>query len=686
MIELSKDRPVVLVDGSSYLFRAFHALPPLTTSTGQPTGAIKGVISMIRRLQQDYSGSPIAVVFDPRGKTFRHEMYEDYKANRPEMPEELAGQIKPIHDIIRAMGLPLLIEEGMEADDVIGTLANEATDKGVDVIISTGDKDMAQLVSNHVSLINTMNDTAMDRDGVIEKFGVKPEQIVDYLALVGDSVDNIPGVTKCGPKTAVKWLQQYGDLDNLMAHADEVGGKIGDNLRAALDQLPLSRDLARIRTELDLGYSVEALDPEPVDRDQLLEQFREMEFRGWIQELENASDTDSPASPAPGQVSTDYRTVLDQQALDAWLDTLRQVPAFAFDTETTSLNYMEARIVGVSFAVEAGTAAYVPLTHSYLGAPEQLDREQVLEQLQPRVQSLGPEFWSRLQHYFTIPEPTGLAREILAAAHLYASQWEVQLIQSINTWDEELAEIEATFEQGLATYKHLQGVSQLMDEKHNALGRFLRQCGQLRFQKRWSQTPRIPETSVLGHMFIVACYAYFFSLANKACPLMGHNNFFAGLFHDLPELLTRDIISPVKRSVAKIGDLIREYEEHEVQQRVLGLLDQGGYGHIARRLHYFLGMEFGSEFLSTVVAEDGAKCIQRQELMNEYNKDRFDPKDGELLKVCDSLAAFIEAYTAMRNGITTDQLSQAVWRIRRDYNQIDLGNGLHIGSLLADFD
>ncbi len=310
----------------------------------------------------------------------------------------------------------------------------------------------------------------------------------------------------------------------------------------------------------------------------------------------------------------------------------------------------------------------------------------VLEQLQPRVQSLGPEFWSRLQHYFTIPEPEGLAREILAAAHLYASQWEFQLIQSINTWDEELADIEATFEQGLAEYKHLQGVSQLLDEKHNALGRFLRQCGQLRFQKRWSQTPRIPETSVLGHMFIVACYAYFFSLANRACPLMGHNNFFAGLFHDLPELLTRDIISPVKRSVAKIGDLIREYEEHEVQQRVLGLLEQGGYEHIARRLHYFLGMEFGSEFLSTVVVEDQAKCIQREELMNEYNKDRFDPKDGELLKVCDSLAAFIEAYTAMRNGITTDQLSQAVWRIRRDYNQTDLGNGLHIGSLLADFD
>jgi len=390
MIELSKDKPVVLVDGSSYLFRAFHALPPLETSQNQPTGAVKGVISMIRRLQQDYPGSPIAVVFDPRGKTFRHELYEDYKANRPQMPEDLACQIQPIHGIIRAMGLPLLIEEGMEADDVIGTLAYEATDKGVDVIISTGDKDMAQLVSDHVSLINTMNNSYMDRDGVRAKFGVSPEQIVDYLALVGDTVDNIPGVPKCGPKTAVKWLQQYGDLDNLMAHADEIGGKIGENLRNALDQLPLSRDLTRIRTELDLGYSVEALDPEPIDQDRLLELFREMEFRGWIQELEqgNGSDEDASGNTAPSSApaETDYRIILTDAEFSTWLEKLKQASSFAFDTETTSLNYMEARIVGVSFAVEAGTAAYVPLTHSYLGAPEQLDREQILEQLRPLLE------------------------------------------------------------------------------------------------------------------------------------------------------------------------------------------------------------------------------------------------------------------------------------------------------------
>lgn len=390
MIELSKDKPVILVDGSSYLFRAFHALPPLETSNGQPTGAVKGVISMIRRLQQDYPGSPIAIVFDPRGKTFRHELYEEYKANRPEMPEDLASQIPAIHNIIRAMGLPLLVEDGMEADDVIGTLADEATDKGVDVIISTGDKDMAQLVSDHVSLINTMTDTWMDRDGVLEKFGVAPEQINDYLALVGDSVDNIPGVTKCGPKTAVKWLNQYGSLENLMAHADEIKGKIGDNFREALDHLPLSQDLARIRTDLELGFSVEALDPEPVDRDALFELFREMEFRGWIRELQNSDENDGGGAAsqqqAPAPVETDYHTILTQSELDDWLAHLKQAERFAFDTETTSLNYMEARIVGVSFAAEPGKAAYVPLLHSYLGAPEQLDREQVLEQLRPLLE------------------------------------------------------------------------------------------------------------------------------------------------------------------------------------------------------------------------------------------------------------------------------------------------------------
>ncbi len=381
-----KTPPVVLVDGSSYLFRAYHALPPLTTSKNHPTGAIKGVVSMLRRLEQDYPGSKMVVVFDAKGKTFRHEMYEDYKANRPPMPEDLAVQIQPIHEIVRAMGLPLLIVDEVEADDVIGTLAHEATSKGIDVVISTGDKDMAQLVSDHVTLINTMTETAMDRDGVVEKFGVKPEQIIDYLALVGDKVDNIPGVNKCGPKTAVKWLSEHGDLDAVMANADQVKGKIGEYLREALDTLPLSRDLATIRTDVDLDFGLEDLDLRKQNDDALLELFREYEFRTWIAELESG-DSDEPAQETPRKkVERNYSIVTDQTELDEWIDRLGRAEHFAFDTETTSLRYMDAEVVGVSFAIEPGEAAYVPLGHDYMDAPEQLDRDKVLEQLRPLLE------------------------------------------------------------------------------------------------------------------------------------------------------------------------------------------------------------------------------------------------------------------------------------------------------------
>ncbi|ONF42316.1 DNA polymerase I [Marinobacter lutaoensis] len=380
--------PVVLVDGSSYLFRAYHALPPLTNSKNHPTGAIKGVISMIRRLEQDFPGSKMVVVFDAKGKTFRHELYEEYKATRPPMPEDLAVQIEPIHDIIRAMGLPLLIVPQVEADDVIGTLAREATDKGIDVVVSTGDKDMAQLVSNHVTLINTMTETRMDREGVIEKFGVTPEQIIDYLALVGDKVDNIPGVHKCGPKTAVKWLQTYGDLDTLIAHADEIKGKIGDYLREAIETLPLSRELATIKTDVDLPFSLEDLSLRQQDNARLLELFREYEFRSWIDELEQGQDPTPQArdreTAAPPEKR--YSVITEQPALDAWLERLQAAELFAFDTETTSLRYMDAEIVGVSFAVEPGEAAYVPLAHDYMGAPDQLDREAVLAQLKPLLE------------------------------------------------------------------------------------------------------------------------------------------------------------------------------------------------------------------------------------------------------------------------------------------------------------
>ncbi|MDX5328334.1 MAG: DNA polymerase I, partial [Marinobacter sp.] len=386
-----KTPPVVLVDGSSYLFRAYHALPPLTTSKNHPTGAIKGVISMLRRLEQDFPESKVVVVFDAKGKTFRHDMYEEYKANRPPMPEDLAVQIEPIHNIVRAMGLPLLIVPGVEADDVIGTLAHEATSKGIDVVVSTGDKDMAQLVSDHVTLINTMTETAMDRDGVVEKFGVKPEQIIDYLALVGDKVDNIPGVNKCGPKTAVKWLQEYNDLDNLIEHAGEIKGKIGEYLREAIDTLPLSRELATIRLDVDLDFGLEDLTERAQDDDTLLELFKEYEFRSWVAELENAgsaSDKKAGASETePAKtIEKQYSVITEQAELDKWLERLKAADQFAFDTETTSLRYMDAEIVGVSFAINPGEAAYVPLGHDYMGAPDQLDRDDVLAQLKPLLE------------------------------------------------------------------------------------------------------------------------------------------------------------------------------------------------------------------------------------------------------------------------------------------------------------
>ncbi|TVP54182.1 MAG: DNA polymerase I [Halomonadaceae bacterium] len=398
MTDQATPPPVVLVDGSSYLFRAYHALPPLATASGQPTGAVKGVISMIRRLYQDYPGSPIAVVFDPRGKTFRHAIYPEYKANRPPMPEDLASQIAPIHAIIRAMGLPLLIEDGMEADDVIGTLAYEATAKGVEAVISTGDKDMAQLVSEHVTLINTMTDTAMDREGVVNKFGVTPEQIIDYLALVGDKVDNIPGVNKCGPKTAVKWLQQYGSLQGVIDHADDIKGKIGEYLREAIPYLPMSQDLTTIRTALELTVNVDQLHPAEPDRGALKALYQEMDFKSWLAEVSDDaapakgaaaqpdSNSNSPESQPPSG-ELDYQIIDQQSQLDQWLARLEKAELFAFDTETTSLNYMEAEIVGVSFAVTAGEAAYVPLAHNYLGVPEQLDRDKVLAQLKPLLEN-----------------------------------------------------------------------------------------------------------------------------------------------------------------------------------------------------------------------------------------------------------------------------------------------------------
>ncbi|HID48342.1 MAG TPA: DNA polymerase I, partial [Chromatiales bacterium] len=310
-----KQKPFILVDGSSYLFRAFHAMPNLTNSRGEPTGAIYGVINMIRRLLKDYDPEHIAVVFDAKGPTFRNDLYPEYKATRPPMPEELAAQIEPVHEIIRAMGLPLLVVPGVEADDVIGTLARQAAAHGMETIISTGDKDMAQLVNDHVTLVNTMTDTISDREGVTEKFGIPPEHIVDYLALIGDTVDNVPGVPKVGPKTAAKWLAQYGSLEEIMRHADEIKGKVGENLRASLEQLPLAKQLVTIRRDVDLEVTPETLARQEPDAQALRDLFGRYEFKSWLAEvLGDQGEQDAATAVSESR----YETVLTRKALDKW--------------------------------------------------------------------------------------------------------------------------------------------------------------------------------------------------------------------------------------------------------------------------------------------------------------------------------------------------------------------------------
>ena len=377
-----KEPPVILVDGSSYLFRAFHALPPLTNSKGQPTGAVYGVINMLRKLRQEYQPEYMAVVFDARGKTFRHDIYEEYKAHRPPMPDDLKAQIEPLHQLVKALGFPLISVEGVEADDVIGTLAVRATQQQKEMLISTGDKDLAQLVTPHVTLINTMNNEVLDEDGVESKFEVPPERIIDYLTLVGDTSDNIPGVPKVGPKTAVKWLKQYDSLDNLLEHAEEITGKIGDNLRNSIDDLPMSRDLVTIRCHLDLGLDLDDLKMQQPDNETLHDMYVDLEFRTWLDDMSGGE-----SAPAKKPSNSDYQTVLDKKDFDAWLKKLKAADAFAFDTETTSLDYMAARAVGVSFSLKEGEAAYVPFGHDYPGAPEQLSEKDVLGALKPLLEN-----------------------------------------------------------------------------------------------------------------------------------------------------------------------------------------------------------------------------------------------------------------------------------------------------------
>ena len=381
--------PIVLVDGSSYLYRAFHALPPLTNSRGEATGAVKGVISMLRRLCKDYPNSPIVVVFDAKGKTFRDEIFEAYKAQRPPMPDELREQVEPIHDIVRAMGLPLLCVPGVEADDVIGTLARQASAESRPVVISTGDKDMAQLVDQHTTLVNTMTDSVLDIDGVKAKFGIPPELIIDFLALMGDKVDNIPGVPGVGEKTALALLQGLGSLDAIYNDLDKVadlefrGAKtMGAKLAAERANADLSYQLATIKTDVELDAGPSDLANGEPDREALLALFTRLEFNTWLEELLGDADPGAEAEQATGV----YETVLDAADFDRWLQRLTAAEVFAFDTETTSLDYMEAQVVGVSFAVAVGEAAYVPLAHDYLGAPAQLDRDMVLGRLQPLLE------------------------------------------------------------------------------------------------------------------------------------------------------------------------------------------------------------------------------------------------------------------------------------------------------------
>ncbi len=446
---------LLLVDGSSYLYRAFHAMPDLRNAEGAPTGAMYGIINMLRRLRTDYNAAYIACVFDAKGKTFRDTLYPEYKAQRASMPEDLVRQIEPIHEAVKALGWPILMIEGVEADDVIGTLAVMAAQRGMKTVVSTGDKDLAQLVNDKVTLINTMSNETLDVPGVIAKFGVPPERIVDYLTLIGDTVDNVPGVPKCGPKTAVKWLAQFGTLDEVMAHASEVSGAVGQNLRDALDWLPKGRELITVKCDCDLSAQMatieDSLKARAVDDAAMLEFFKKYGFRSWLQEalkksgakqdggaLSNAEISVAGSSPehaaqsglfemTDDPVPGNYETVLTQAQLDDWLRRIRSAALTSIDTETTALDPMTAQLVGLSLCCEAGTAAYIPLAHHYQGVPQQLERTQVLAQIkdwledptQAKVgQNLKYDSHVLANHGITL---RGVAHDTLLASYVFES-------------------------------------------------------------------------------------------------------------------------------------------------------------------------------------------------------------------------------------------------------------------------
>mgnify|MGYP003969657257 FL=1 len=369
--------PIILVDGSSYLYRAYHALPPLLTSKNKPTGAIKGVISMIQKILIDHPSSPVAVIFDAKGKTFRHEMYKEYKANRPAMPTDLAEQIEPIHRIIELMGIKLITISGVEADDVIGTLADQARQKQIDTVISTGDKDMTQLVCKNVKVVNTMTGELLDSKGVEKKFGVPPELIIDYLALIGDTSDNVPGVDKVGPKTAVKWLKEYKNIDGIVDNSENIPGKVGENLRLGLEQLSLSKELVTIKKDVDLDVTIEGLKVRPTDQSGLNAIYEELEFRSWLKNKEDQPKIEEE------RINSNYELVLNEKDLDKWIKKVNKAKTVAVDTETTGLNYMDAKLVGVSLSTKPGEAAYIPFGHAEEEDIKQLSEKTVLEKLKP---------------------------------------------------------------------------------------------------------------------------------------------------------------------------------------------------------------------------------------------------------------------------------------------------------------
>jgi DNA polymerase-1 len=440
---------LLLVDGSSYLYRAFHALPPLTNSQGEPTGAVLGVLNMLNKLMKEETPSRVAVVFDAPGRTFRDDLFDQYKAHRAPMPDDLRAQIAPLLDAVEAMGLPLLRIPGVEADDVIGTLATQAAAAGYQVLISTGDKDMCQLVGPQVGLVNTMSNTRLDREGVKAKFDVLPEQIVDYLALVGDSSDNIPGVTGVGPKTAAKWLNQYRHLDALIEHAASITGKVGENLRSELPALELSRKLATIDVNVPLSVQVDGLRVGEPDLARLRDLYTRLELRALLRSLElpaNAADAsgDMPVAgmgaaviplagiapmPSPDR-RRDYEKVMSQESFDAWLAKLAAAPLIAFDTETDSLDYMRATLVGVSFAVSPGAAAYVPLSHDYPGAPEQLNRDKVLAALKPLLEDPAR---PKLGHHLKFDTHILANYGVTLAGQRYDSMLESYVLNSVAT-------------------------------------------------------------------------------------------------------------------------------------------------------------------------------------------------------------------------------------------------------------